>query len=126
MSAQSRLNAVAGQLASSPKGILAGQVAIVTGVRPASLSPRALARSLARTDSHPQQAAQGIGRSCAILFAQEGAKVVVSDLDEGASSLAFSCTESLSLTLAYTQARPSSSSTRSRRRAARRSRSAAT
>ncbi|GAA5839086.1 hypothetical protein JCM9279_002591 [Rhodotorula babjevae] len=63
MSAQSRLNAVAGQLASSPKGILAGQVAIVTG------------------------AAQGIGRSCAILFAQEGAKVVVSDLDEGKAKL---------------------------------------
>ncbi|TNY24122.1 hypothetical protein DMC30DRAFT_388072 [Rhodotorula diobovata] len=58
MSAQARLNAVGSHLsASSPKGLLAGDVAIVTG------------------------AAQGIGRSCALLYAAEGAKVVVSDLD---------------------------------------------
>ncbi|GAA6009359.1 SDR family NAD(P)-dependent oxidoreductase [Rhodotorula paludigena] len=58
--AQARLSAVSGQLsASHPQGLLAGQTAIVTG------------------------AAQGIGRACAVLFAQEGAKVVVSDLDEG-------------------------------------------
>ncbi|GJN93808.1 hypothetical protein Rhopal_006866-T1 [Rhodotorula paludigena] len=58
--AQARLSAVSGQLsASHPQGLLAGQTAIVTG------------------------AAQGIGRACAVLFAREGAKVVVSDLDEG-------------------------------------------
>ncbi|BGP43218.1 hypothetical protein JCM10449v2_007246 [Rhodotorula kratochvilovae] len=63
-SAQNRLAAVSGQLsASSPKGLLAGQTAIVTG------------------------AAQGIGRACAILFAQEGAKIVVSDLDEAKAKL---------------------------------------
>ncbi|GAA6051420.1 hypothetical protein JCM3770_000510 [Rhodotorula araucariae] len=59
-SAQNRLAAVSGQLsATHPNGLLAGQTAIVTG------------------------AAQGIGRACALLFAQEGANVVVSDLDEG-------------------------------------------
>ncbi|CEQ41772.1 SPOSA6832_03543 [Sporobolomyces salmonicolor] len=56
-SAASRLSAVSSQLsASAPKGLLAGQTAIVTG---------------------------GIGRSTALLFAQEGAKVVVADLDAG-------------------------------------------
>ena len=36
--AQARLSAVSGQLsASKPKGLLGGQVAIVTGVRPALL-----------------------------------------------------------------------------------------
>lgn len=60
--AQDRLSAVSGQLsATHPHGLLAGQVAIVTG------------------------AAQGIGKACAVLFAKEGAKVVVADLDEGAS-----------------------------------------
>lgn len=58
--ASSRLSAVSSHLSnSSPSGLLAGQTAIVTG------------------------AAQGIGRSCALLFAMEGAKVVVADLDEG-------------------------------------------
>ncbi|GJN93809.1 hypothetical protein Rhopal_006867-T1 [Rhodotorula paludigena] len=58
-SAQNRLAAVSSQLsASSPKGLLAGDVAVVTG------------------------AAQGIGRATALLFAAEGAKVVVSDLDQ--------------------------------------------
>ena len=42
-----------------PKGLLAGQVAIVTG------------------------SGQGIGAEVARLFAKEGAKVVVSDIDSG-------------------------------------------
>ncbi|GAA5982505.1 hypothetical protein JCM5350_006095 [Sporobolomyces pararoseus] len=54
--AQQRLGAISSSL-SHPKGLLAGEVAIVTG------------------------AAQGIGREVALLFAKEGAKVVVSDLD---------------------------------------------
>ncbi|TCD65077.1 hypothetical protein EIP91_003279 [Steccherinum ochraceum] len=53
-----RLSQVAGHLSNAnPRGLLAGEVAIITG------------------------AGQGIGRSSAILFAKEGAKVVVSDLD---------------------------------------------
>lgn len=57
--ASNRLQQVASHLSgSAPKGLLAGEVAIITG------------------------AAQGIGRATAVLFAQEGAKVVVSDLDE--------------------------------------------
>ena len=51
-----RLNQLAGQL-NYPKGLLAGQVAIITG------------------------SGQGIGAECARLFANEGAKVVVSDID---------------------------------------------
>ncbi|KAG9104684.1 hypothetical protein FRC06_000070 [Ceratobasidium sp. 370] len=55
----SRLAQVSGHItASASRGLLAGEVAIITG------------------------AAQGIGRSAALLFAKEGAKVVVSDLDE--------------------------------------------
>ncbi|KLO05618.1 short-chain dehydrogenase/reductase SDR [Schizopora paradoxa] len=55
----SRLAQVASHFtSSSSKGLLKDEVVIVTG------------------------AAQGIGRSCAIIFAREGAKVVVSDLDE--------------------------------------------
>ena len=42
-----------------PKGMLAGQVAIVTG------------------------SGQGIGAEAAMLFANEGAKVVISDIDAG-------------------------------------------
>ncbi|GBE78576.1 short-chain dehydrogenase/reductase SDR [Sparassis crispa] len=54
-----RLSQVAGHLTNTyGRGLLAGQVAIVTG------------------------AAQGIGRSTALLFAKEGAKVVVTDLDQ--------------------------------------------
>ncbi|ORY72907.1 hypothetical protein BCR35DRAFT_307432 [Leucosporidium creatinivorum] len=56
--AAARLSSIASHLtASAPKGLLAGEVAIITG------------------------AAQGIGRATAILFAAEGAKVVVADLD---------------------------------------------
>ncbi|KAM0786183.1 hypothetical protein ACM66B_006990 [Microbotryomycetes sp. NB124-2] len=54
-----RLQQISSHLSgSAPKGLLAGDVAIITG------------------------AAQGIGRATAILFAAEGAKVVVADLDE--------------------------------------------
>ncbi|KAA1468354.1 short-chain dehydrogenase/reductase SDR [Dentipellis sp. KUC8613] len=54
-----RLAQVSGHLSNTyGRGLLAGEVAIITG------------------------AAQGIGRSAALLFAKEGAKVVVSDLDE--------------------------------------------
>ena len=51
-----RINQIAGQL-NYPKGLLAGQVAIITG------------------------SGQGIGAECARLFANEGAKVIVSDID---------------------------------------------
>ncbi|PCH33176.1 short-chain dehydrogenase/reductase SDR [Wolfiporia cocos MD-104 SS10] len=54
-----RLTQVSGHLTNTyGRGLLAGEVAIITG------------------------AAQGIGRSAALLFAKEGAKVVVTDLDE--------------------------------------------
>lgn len=59
-----RLAQVSGHLSNAyGRGLLAGEVAIITG------------------------AAQGIGRSCALLFAKEGAKVVVSDLDEKKAQL---------------------------------------
>ncbi len=53
-----RINQIARQL-NYPKGLLAGQVAIITG------------------------SGQGIGAECARLFANEGAKVIVSDIDAG-------------------------------------------
>jgi 3-oxoacyl-[acyl-carrier protein] reductase len=54
-----RLAQVSGHISSTHgRGLLAGEVAIITG------------------------AGQGIGRSAALLFAKEGAKVVVSDIDE--------------------------------------------
>ncbi|THH03529.1 hypothetical protein EW145_g6182 [Phellinidium pouzarii] len=57
--AADRLKQISGHLANShSNGLLNGEVVIVTG------------------------AAQGIGRSCVLLFAREGAKVVISDLDE--------------------------------------------
>lgn len=56
MSSSDRVSQIAGHL-NYPRGLLAGQVAIITG------------------------SAQGIGAECARLFANEGAKVVVSDLD---------------------------------------------
>ncbi|EMD41472.1 hypothetical protein CERSUDRAFT_110043 [Gelatoporia subvermispora B] len=59
--ASERLSQVSGHLTNSyGRGLLAGEVAIITGA----------------------SCAQGIGRSAALLFAKEGAKVVVSDLDE--------------------------------------------
>lgn len=55
-----RLNQVAGHVKGNfPDGMLKDEVCIITG------------------------SAQGIGKEAAILFAKEGAKVVVSDLDEG-------------------------------------------
>jgi 3-oxoacyl-[acyl-carrier protein] reductase len=58
MSYSKRVEQVATQL-NYPKGLLAGQVAIITG------------------------SGQGIGAEVARLFANEGAKVVVSDVDGG-------------------------------------------
>ncbi|EKM76993.1 hypothetical protein AGABI1DRAFT_115440 [Agaricus bisporus var. burnettii JB137-S8] len=54
-----RLSQVSGHISNThARGLLSGEVAIITG------------------------AGQGIGRSAAILFAKEGAKVVISDIDE--------------------------------------------
>jgi NAD(P)-dependent dehydrogenase (short-subunit alcohol dehydrogenase family) len=58
--ASSRVNQIAGHL-NYPKGMLAGQVAIITG------------------------SGQGIGAEAAKLFANEGAKVVVADVDASKS-----------------------------------------
>jgi len=58
--ATDRLNAIKGHLSGNhPKGLLAGEVAIITG------------------------SGQGIGKSCAELFAREGAYVVITDIDAG-------------------------------------------
>jgi 3-oxoacyl-[acyl-carrier protein] reductase len=56
--AEKRIAQIAGHL-NYPKGMLAGQVAIITG------------------------SGQGIGAEAARLFANEGAKVIVSDIDGG-------------------------------------------
>lgn len=58
MSYSKRVEQIAGHL-NYPKGMLAGQVAIITG------------------------SGQGIGAETARLFANEGAKIVVSDIDAG-------------------------------------------
>ncbi|RUP52462.1 hypothetical protein BC936DRAFT_145219 [Jimgerdemannia flammicorona] len=50
-----------------PKGLLAGEVAIITG----------------SGDVSSVFGSQGIGKSCAMLFAKEGAYVVVTDIDNG-------------------------------------------
>ncbi|SCV73098.1 BQ2448_7023 [Microbotryum intermedium] len=58
-SPQQRLAQISGAISGSyPQGLLKDEVVIITG------------------------AAQGIGKACALTFAREGAKVVVSDLDE--------------------------------------------
>jgi 3-oxoacyl-[acyl-carrier protein] reductase len=62
MSASKRIDQIAGHL-NYPKGMLAGQTAIITG------------------------SGQGIGAEAAKLFAKEGAKVVVADVDGSASIL---------------------------------------
>jgi 3-oxoacyl-[acyl-carrier protein] reductase len=60
-----------------PKGMLHGQVAIVTGTSIAHCnSTRASSDRFVSLGS-----GQGIGAECARLFANEGAKVVVSDID---------------------------------------------
>lgn len=59
--AHQRVAQIAGHLA--PQGLLAGQVAIITG------------------------SGQGIGAESARLFAQEGAKVIVQDIDGGTVAL---------------------------------------
>ena len=56
--AEKRIAQITGHL-NYPKGMLAGQVAIITG------------------------SGQGIGAEAARLFANEGAKVIVSDIDGG-------------------------------------------
>jgi 3-oxoacyl-[acyl-carrier protein] reductase len=60
MSYSKRIDQIAGHL-NYPKGMLAGQVAIITG------------------------SGQGIGAEAARLFANEGAKVVVADVDASTS-----------------------------------------
>ncbi|KAI9022032.1 hypothetical protein DFJ74DRAFT_706931 [Hyaloraphidium curvatum] len=57
-SANARASAVASHLGAFPGGLVAGQVAIITG------------------------SGQGIGRAAALLFAREGASVVVTDIDK--------------------------------------------
>ncbi|KAH8988233.1 short-chain dehydrogenase/reductase SDR [Lactarius akahatsu] len=64
MSSSDRLQQVANHLSNNySRGLLNGEVAIITG-------------------TYSSIDAIGIGRSAALLFAKEGAKVVVSDLDE--------------------------------------------
>lgn len=61
MSSSKRVEQIAGHL-NYPKGMLAGQTAIITG------------------------SGQGIGAEAAKLFAKEGAKVVVADVDTSKST----------------------------------------
>ena len=76
MAPQERLQQLSSHL-NFPRGLLAGQVAIVTG------------------------AGQGIGAECARLFANEGAKVIVADVD---ASKAESTTSSINSTVGSTVA----------------------
>jgi NAD(P)-dependent dehydrogenase (short-subunit alcohol dehydrogenase family) len=62
MSSSKRIDQIAGHL-NYPKGMLTGQTAIITG------------------------SGQGIGAEAAKLFAKEGAKVVVADVDASTSNL---------------------------------------
>ncbi|KAL9715639.1 hypothetical protein Ac2012v2_000082 [Leucoagaricus gongylophorus] len=74
----SRLSQVSAHLSSTQsRGLLAGDVAIITGEFSFPITQFQLACS-----SFWAGAGQGIGKSCAVLFAKEGAKVVVSDIDE--------------------------------------------
>ncbi|EJD04551.1 short-chain dehydrogenase/reductase SDR [Fomitiporia mediterranea MF3/22] len=79
-----RLKQVASHLTTSyPNGLLNGEVVIVTGAF--FLGELIIGLTMVLTNFVHLGllgAAQGIGRSCALLFAREGAKVVVSDLDE--------------------------------------------
>jgi NAD(P)-dependent dehydrogenase (short-subunit alcohol dehydrogenase family) len=72
--ADKRVGQIAGHL-NYPRGMLAGQVAIITG------------------------SGQGIGAEAARLFANEGAKVVVSDIDGGKFAPETSAPVIVSLTL---------------------------
>ncbi len=71
--AEKRIAQIAGHL-NYPKGMLAGQVAIITG------------------------SGQGIGAEAARLFANEGAKVIVSDIDGGEFFPVYTVSKTMTLT----------------------------
>ncbi|SGY15106.1 BQ5605_C013g07248 [Microbotryum silenes-dioicae] len=96
-SPQQRLAQVSGAISGSyPQGLLKDEVVIITGSDHRSSTTEVPRLHLAHTpQASPSleapsltacvfslQAAQGIGKACALTFAREGAKVVVSDLDE--------------------------------------------
>ncbi|SCZ99857.1 BZ3501_MvSof-1269-A2-R1_Chr12-3g03547 [Microbotryum saponariae] len=100
-SPQQRLAQVSGAISGSyPRGLLKDEVVIITGsdhrssttevprlhsAHSPQASPSLEAPSLTAC-VFSLQAAQGIGKACALTFAREGAKVVVSDLDESRST----------------------------------------